>query len=81
MPRSMFWSEVSVSGLTTLAVDVAVMVADLAGEHSSADAASAGTVAALNSDFPTSALTEPDATLVTARFTKLSDSSGGLKDG
>jgi len=76
----MFWSDVSVSGFTTLACAVAVIVAALAGAHRSAAAARAGIIAAFKNQFPTSALTEPDATLVTARFTKLSDSSGGLKD-
>jgi hypothetical protein len=69
-----------VSGFTTLACAVAVIVADLAGAHRKAAAAKAGIIAALNSKFPTSALTEPDATMVTEGFTKLSDSSGGLKD-
>ena len=69
------------SGFTTLACAVAVIVAAFAGAQTVAAAANAVTSLTLKREFPTNALAEPDAPMVTTRFTKLSDSSGGLKDG
>ena len=81
VPRSSPWRDVSVSGLTTLAVAVVVIVAAVAGASGSEAAAAAAHIAVLESQFPTSALAEPETYMVTARFTKVRNSKAGLRDG